>query len=169
MTATPTRFFALDSVRATAMLLGVFYHLPIAFMGFGFGASPKTSIDNWLHSYRMPLFFLISGFFANMMLGKYGLKRYLTRRWWRIGAPLVIALLILAGVRIVTNYFQSSSMGPSFGAPAAPFTGFGTAPGGFGATTPPPFGGAGGGVATQPPSPIPGFGPVPRSPAPGRQ
>ena len=87
MLSSPTRFYALDSVRATAMLLGVFYHLPIAFMaggfgmGFGFGASPKTSVDNWLHSFRMPLFFLISGFFANMMLGKYGTKRYLARRW----------------------------------------------------------------------------------------
>jgi len=61
---------ALDWVRVTAMLLGVFYHLPIAFMaggfgmGFGAGVSPKTPIDNWLHSFRMPLFFLISGFLA---------------------------------------------------------------------------------------------------------
>ena len=95
MTGTPTRYYGLDGVRATAMLLGVFYHLPISFMnggfgmGFGgrFGESPKAPIDEWLHSFRMPLFFLISGFFANMMLGKYGLQRYLTRRWWRIGHP----------------------------------------------------------------------------------
>ena len=135
------------------MLLGVFYHLPIAFMaggfamgfGMGFGASPKTSIDHWLHSFRMPLFFLISGFFANMMLGKYGLKRYILRRWWRIGAPLLIALVLLAGVRILTSYYQPSPMGPSpmgasFGAPA-PFTPWGQAPGGFGGAVAQPYGG----------------------------
>ena len=150
--AKPTRYFALDGVRATAMLLGVFYHLPIAFMaggfgmgllgGSGFGASPKTLIDNWLHSFRMPLFFLISGFFANMMLGKYGLKRYLTRRWWRIGAPLILALLLLAGVRIATSHFQKSPMGSPFGAPTAPLPGFGPMPGMQEAAS---FGGATGG------------------------
>ena len=37
-----------------------------------------------LHSIRMPLFILISGFFGHMMLGKYGLSRYLAKRRWRI-------------------------------------------------------------------------------------
>ena len=111
--AVSQRFHGLDGVRATAMLLGVFYHLPIAVMaggfgmGFGFGDSPKTPIDNWLHSFRMPLFFLISGFFANMVLGKYGLKRYWTRRWWRIGAPLFIALFAFAGYRATADYFRA--------------------------------------------------------------
>ncbi len=163
----PTRYFALDSVRATAMLLGVFYHLPIAFMGmgfgmgFGFGASPKTSIDNWLHSFRMPLFFLISGFFANMMLGKYGARHYLLRRWWRIGAPLVIAMIVLVGVRISTSVLRSSQ--PSAFGPTAPgFGGFGLPATGFGAPGQPPAGGFGGanGVARPSPfgSPVAGFG-----------
>ena len=117
VTTAAKRFHGLDGVRATAMLLGVFYHLPIAIMaagfgmgfGFDFGGSPKTPIDNWLHSFRMPLFFLISGFFANMMLGKYGLKQYLIRRWWRIGAPLFIALFAFAGYRATTDYLRAKS------------------------------------------------------------
>ncbi len=127
-------------------------------MGFGFGASPKTSVDNRLHSFRMPLFFLISGFFANMMLGKYGTKRYLARRWWRIGAPLAIAIVAFAGLRIAASYIRSAGP-PAFGPPAAPFTGFGPAPAGFGAPPGmPPFGGAGGGRNT--PSPAPFGGPA---------
>ncbi len=126
----PTRFYGLDGVRATAMLLGVFYHLPISIMaggfgmGFDFSGSPKSSIDNWLHSFRMPLFFLISGFFANMMLGKYGLKRYMVRRWWRIGAPLFIAIAAFAGLRMATDYFRSAAV-PGFGPPGAMNAGFG--------------------------------------------
>jgi hypothetical protein len=159
-----SRFHALDGVRSTAMLLGVFYHLPIAMMaggfgmGFDMGGSPKTSIDNWLHSFRMPLFFVISGFFANMIMGKYGWKRYLTRRWWRIGAPLVLAFLAFVGVRIATEAFRPASPSPfSFPAPAivggpspqgplgAPPQGpraFG-GPGGFGGPPPGGFGGPG--------------------------
>lgn len=157
----PTRFYALDSVRATAMLLGVFYHLPIAFMGmgfgmgFGFGTSPKTSIDNWLHSFRMPLFFLISGFFANMMLGKYGVKRYMVRRWWRIGAPLVIALIVLVGVRIAASSLRSTEP-PAFGGPAGGFGGFPPPATGFGPPGPASFGGPNGGAPGQ--APVGGFG-----------
>lgn len=174
-----TRYHGLDGVRATAMLLGVFYHLPIAMMaggmafgfgfGFGSGGSPKTSIDNWLHSFRMPLFFLISGFFANMMLAKYGWRRYLARRWWRIGAPLAVAFVLLVTFRVVTNYFQPTGPGlfafPIPGAANAPpgraagtapagpgFGNPGTAPvgppvGGFGAPGTMPFGPPGGGFA----------------------
>lgn len=156
------RYFGLDGVRAAAMLLGVFYHLPIAMMaggfgmGFGnFGGSPKVPIDNWLHSFRMPLFFLISGFFANMMLNKYGLRRYLTRRWWRIGAPLFLSLIVLAGLRISTEYFRPSPA-PGFGPGNNPFANpFGAPSPGTAAArpanaaagtplspmTPPPFGG----------------------------
>ena len=85
------------------MFLGIFYHLQ--FMnagGFGFSGmpgfggpppfNPKGAIDGWLHSFRMPLFFLISGFFANMVLAKYGLWKYFARRWWRIGAPLLVEI-----------------------------------------------------------------------------
>jgi surface polysaccharide O-acyltransferase-like enzyme len=182
------RFHALDWARVVAMFLGVFYHLPIAFMagGFGmdfsFGGSPKTPIDNWLHSFRMPLFFLISGFFAQMMLGKYGAARYLARRWWRIGAPLIIALFAFAGLRMASSYFQSSSP-LAFAPPATPnAAGPAGQPGGFGTPNSPfPFGGPvagpgpfgpmpGGGMPTGAglPGPAPFGGPVPgfNAPAP---
>lgn len=162
LSGTPTRYYGLDGVRATAMLLGVFYHLPISFMnggfgmGFGgmFGESPKAPIDEWLHSFRMPLFFLISGFFANMMLGKYGLQRYLTRRWWRIGAPLAIALFAFAGYRIATEPAQTAP-GPGIG--AGPFGAMGPGAMGPGAG---PFGTPGmlGPGGANP------FGPPPASP-----
>lgn len=133
----PERYYGLDAVRATAMLLGVFYHLPIAFMGggmFGGPPSPKTSIDNWLHSFRMPLFFLISGFFACMMFNKYGFRRYFARRWWRIGSALVVSFALLVGFRIVVEQVRVSQANQT----ANPFPGF--PGGGFG----PPMGPANG-------------------------
>ncbi|MHB8973117.1 MAG: acyltransferase family protein [Pirellulaceae bacterium] len=112
----------------------------------------------------MSLFFLISGFFANMVLGKYGLKRYLVRRWWRIGAPLFIAIAAFAGLRFATDYFRSTAA-PRFGPPGAMNAGFGMAPGPFAqGPAPAPFGGFGGGMYG-PPGQMPfggppgGFGP----------
>ena len=73
------RFHALDSVRATAMLLGVVYHSMLFRMMVGGGppgpmgmGGPSRYLQDWLHSFRMPLFFFISGFFGRMMLEKYG-------------------------------------------------------------------------------------------------
>ena len=117
------RFNGLDAARAAAMLLGVFYHLPIAFMGGFMGAppSPKSAIDGWLHSFRMPLFFLISGFFARMMLSKYGWRKYLLRRWQRIGAALFVSLALLALYRDAAERWRAASPPPAFG----PFPGMG--------------------------------------------
>ena len=75
----PSRYHALDRVRALAMLLGVVYHTMIfrMFTGGGFPGSmgrPDGSklLGDWMHSFRMPLFFLIAGFFGRMMRDKYG-------------------------------------------------------------------------------------------------
>src|SRR3954465_12574443 len=73
----PRRFFALDRVRAKAMLLGVAYHTML-FRVFAGGmprgpmGSPGASqwIQGRLHSFRKPLFFLVSGFFGRTMLEK---------------------------------------------------------------------------------------------------
>jgi hypothetical protein len=134
-----TRYHAFDFARALAMFLGIFYHWQFVAGSGGFMATgPKASVDHWLHSFRMALFFLISGFFANMMLAKYGPWKYLWRRWWRIGMPLLVSLFAFAGLQFVQAYYPWASPFASFGpvantpAPAAPnFGGGGTA--GFGA------------------------------------
>ena len=95
--STSPRYFALDCVRAAAMLLGVLYHA-IMFVGRGEDSLVASRIMEWAHSFRMPLFFLISGFFGHMMLGKYGLRGYLMRRWSRIGPPLFCALVAYAAI-----------------------------------------------------------------------
>lgn len=152
------RYHALDCVRATAMLLGVFYHWQFVGGGFGMAGGPKGSIDHWLHSFRMPLFFLISGFFANMMLGKYGVGKYLARRWWRIGMPLLVAILAFAGLRFGQEYIPAMAPPNPFAAPAAPWGGGTFGQGGA------PFGGA---AAPGGPG-MPGFAPAASFSPPGQ-
>lgn len=104
------RYHALDSVRAAAMLLGVLYHAMIFRMIFSGKAAflnPKLGqrwTFEWMHSFRMPLFFLISGFFGAMMLEKYGTRRFLEKRWSRIGIPMFVGLLTLSPISTLTFF-----------------------------------------------------------------
>ncbi len=148
------RFDALDSVRATAMLLGVLYHALLFGGMYGRGGPPGVGmmfslvVQEWLHSFRMPLFFLISGFFCRMMFVKYGTPTYLRRRWSRIGLPLLVSLLTIVP-------FDQSIRGLGGGPPGPPPGG----PGQFQGGPPPGFEG-------RPPGPPPdGFPPM-RSPDP---
>ncbi len=111
--ATGTRYHSLDGLRAAAMLLGVAWH---AMPGFGSGAVP--AFMDWLHSFRMPLFMLISGFFGHMILEKYGLRRYFAKRWSRIGLPMLIGLFTF--MPIYHWYGPMAGMFPGPGGPGAP-------------------------------------------------
>ena len=124
------RFNALDQLRATAMLLGVFYHA-LLFGGMmgggppgGFGPnngpggfSGLQMTQEWLHSFRMPMFFLISGFFCRMMFEKYGLQRYLVRRWLRIGLPLLIGIFTFVPLYQLASQNFLRIGGPGMGGP----------------------------------------------------
>lgn len=94
-----TRYHYLDNLRALAMLAGVLFHV-----GMGFSAilaevwplaNAQTSIsfDYWvwiLHTFRMPLFFLVAGFFAHYLISKRGLKGFIKNRVLRITLPFMI-------------------------------------------------------------------------------
>jgi len=118
--AGPGRYHALDRVRALAMLLGVVYHAMVlriftegVFPGAMGRLAPSKLLVDWLHSFRMPLFFLIAGFFARMMLGKYGTREFLRRRYWRIGLPLLIGMFTFGPIYVLTRELVSRL--PSFG------------------------------------------------------
>ncbi len=123
-------YHALDSVRAMAMLLGVVYHSLLFRMMVG-GPPPGSiemstaahSFEQWLHGFRMPVFFLISGFFARMMLEKYSIRDYMKRRVKRIGVPLFVGLFTfvpayLLTQNLVSHWSGAGPMGPPPGSEA---------------------------------------------------
>ncbi len=99
------RYHELDAARAAAMLLGVFFHAAISFMATPMGwavqdRSTHLGVDafTWLvHAFRMPVFFLLSGFFSRLLVEKRGLDGYLRQRLLRLGLPLLIFWPLLAG------------------------------------------------------------------------
>ena len=126
--AESVRFHALDRVRALAMLLGVVYHTMLfrIFTGGGFPTGASRWLGDWLHSFRMPLFFLIAGFFGRMMLMKYGTGPFLQKRWYRIGIPLFVGMFTFGPIYVLTRDLASSP--PSFGPGPGPGPGFGPPP-----------------------------------------
>lgn len=101
--ANPRRY-DLDALRAFAMLLGIALHaalayMPIPWIAMNAETSPVLSpFVEVIHGFRMPLFFLMSGFFGAMLLRSRGLGGFLRHRWKRIGLPLLLGMITIIPV-----------------------------------------------------------------------
>ena len=114
MTSVTNRLHYMDNLRALAMLLGIFFHAALAYSpmmsNLWLSAGPEESIViervAWFtHLFRMPLFFLIAGFFALLLLSKRGEKGFIIHRLKRIALPFVIFTpLVIISVFISLNW-----------------------------------------------------------------
>ncbi|WP_293747153.1 acyltransferase family protein [uncultured Paraglaciecola sp.] len=113
-----SRVHYMDNLRAFAMLLGIFFHAVLAYSPslkeVWLPASPQNSeivdfIAFFSHTFRMPLFFLIAGFFVALLIQKRGLGAMIKNRLMRITLPLSIFLpLVLASFAILIGWALES-------------------------------------------------------------
>ena len=102
---TPARFHDLDALRGVAMLLGILLHagvflVPVEFWpvheAWAWETAPEANVYAWIlsviHGFRMPLFFLLSGFFTAMLWQSRGLHRLVRHRLGRVGLPLLAGM-----------------------------------------------------------------------------
>jgi glucan biosynthesis protein C len=96
------RYFYLDNLRAVLMVLGLVLHTCAAFSPSKYWLVSYLqplhwvdSINDFIHLFRMPLFFMISGFFAYTMMEKQSLKIFCSTKVLRIGLPFLTVLLII--------------------------------------------------------------------------
>ena len=99
------RYHSLDFLRATAMYLGVILHVTILFgspdriLWNFYGEYYQDPIDyqiTWgIHLFRMQFFYLIAGFFAEMVYLKKGGKYFSLNRLKRILVPFIFGCLII--------------------------------------------------------------------------
>jgi peptidoglycan/LPS O-acetylase OafA/YrhL len=101
----PERFHGLDSLRALAMLLGVYLHGAISFMTIDIPMwAAQDARRHWvfdvsigaIHGFRMQLFFMLAGFFGHMLLARHGRKGFVEHRAKRIGLPFLLALVTIS-------------------------------------------------------------------------
>ena len=104
------RYHDLDFVRATAMLLGLLLHVCIFFMpshkyfwgtGEYFGDVLDLQFLNFIHLFRMQLFFFMAGFFAELVIDRKGLHHLVNDRLKRIVLPFIIGLVLLMPLHIL--------------------------------------------------------------------
>ncbi|MFW2381171.1 MAG: acyltransferase family protein [Acidimicrobiales bacterium] len=93
----------LDALRGFAMVLGIALHASMSFFtGFWVVQDVTADDDSYfdeffhaVHGFRMPLFFLLSGFFTAMLWRRRGLGELLIQRLKRIALPLAIGLVTI--------------------------------------------------------------------------
>ena len=82
------RLHSLDAMRGILMLLGVYFHIAV----FHYEDSALILFTTYSHFFRMPAFFLISGFFGALLYYQKGSIEMILNRIKRILLPLIITL-----------------------------------------------------------------------------
>ena len=98
------RYHGLDFVRAVAMMLGLSVHVNIFYFsedrmfwsaGEYHGDPINQSIAFFIFQFRMPLFYMLAGFFALLVIERKGLSFMTGDRVKRIGIPFVVGIALL--------------------------------------------------------------------------
>lgn len=106
----PPRYHHLDALRAGAMLLGIVLHALLSF--FEISIWPAQDVNQHehygtaqyaIHGFRMPLFFLISGYFTTMLWRRRGLAQLVLHRLKRILLPLALGWVAFVPLTIAVS------------------------------------------------------------------
>lgn len=115
----------LDALRAFAMLLGIALHAALSFAsGPWMVQDSRTSgvfqlLIGAVHGFRMPLFFLLSGFFTAMLWRRRGLRALISHRFRRVFLPLLVGMVTIIPLMYVVGAWVGKSGGPSRSSQAA--------------------------------------------------
>ncbi|QZO13742.1 acyltransferase family protein [Pseudoalteromonas piscicida] len=111
------RFHYIDNMRGLALLLGVVFHAALAhgpyFHNLWISVDPDKNVffnylAMWTHLFRMPLFFIIAGFCAALLMQKRGGKAYIQNRLKRLLIPFIIFLPLTLLVLLHAMHWGSS-------------------------------------------------------------
>jgi peptidoglycan/LPS O-acetylase OafA/YrhL len=113
------RLYYMDNLRALAMLAGVLFHAALAYSPLmhdywptaDAGGSAWVDVLAWfVHLFRMPLFFVIAGFFAALLVRKRGIAGMMRNRLARVLLPFLIFLpLVYCSLMWLTAEAASST------------------------------------------------------------
>lgn len=113
------RYHSLDAARSFALLAGVVLHATIAYQpGLGTWAivDPNASVGAdflyyTIHIFRMPVFFLLAGFFARLMFLRRGAWGFLQNRFVRIVVPLIVGWSVVYQLNVLVWAWGDSTVG----------------------------------------------------------
>lgn len=119
----PSRMHHMDNLRALAMLAGVLFHAALAYSPLMQPFFPTADRSNaaavdaviwFLHLFRMPVFFVVAGYFAARMVQRRGFGAMFRDRMLRILLPFVLFMpLVLWALSASTLHAASTVAHPS--------------------------------------------------------
>lgn len=99
------RYYSLDALRGSMMMLGIMLHGSIWYISEPVQGNPLPSDQStsyvfdilfyFVHSFRMPIFFIMAGFFTSLLINKRGVKGTYINRGKRIFGPLLISIFTI--------------------------------------------------------------------------
>ena len=106
------RVYYLDAMRGILMILGIFLHSAAIFhpqkVYLAVHSEKTTQVAFYLyeiiHIFRMPVFFIISGYFVFYTLKKYGPDQFIKLRSRRIFIPLITTALTLNVIQAILSF-----------------------------------------------------------------
>jgi peptidoglycan/LPS O-acetylase OafA/YrhL len=118
----------LDALRAVAMLLGIVLHAALSFFLSMWVVTDvrQNEAYGWLvsavHGFRMPLFFMLSGYFSAMLIRRRGIGAFVKHRFKRVFLPLLAGVftIVPATIAMSTVAMMTSSRKPAAESKSSP-------------------------------------------------
>src|SRR4030095_8833269 len=97
-----SRYHALDALASAMMFRGIYLHAVVAYSpngGWPFKQPQLTTTLDYstilIHVFRLPAFYVMAGFFADLVLQRSGFTRARANRFWRMAVPLVVVWIVM--------------------------------------------------------------------------
>lgn len=109
-TLAPTRRYDLDWLRIIAIVILLFYHTGMIYVSWGWHikssahSEPMEEVMRWLHRWRMPLLFFISGAGTFFALQRRSYGAYAGERFRRLFIPLVFGMFVIVPPQIYIEW-----------------------------------------------------------------
>lgn len=110
----------IDWIRVIAFMLLIFFHCSMPFVSFGWeikNTEHSLFLDRliiWLHQWRLPLLFFVSGVGVNYSLRKRSVGSFFGERVIRLFIPLLFAMFFLTPIQVYYEWLQEGKIAMSY-------------------------------------------------------
>lgn len=114
------RKYFIDWIRVIAFFLLIFFHCAMPFVLFGWEIKNKETSEGlsrliwWLHQWRLPLLFFISGVGTHFSLSKRSVFSFAGERVIRLFIPLLFAMLFTIPLQVYFEWLQEGKISGSY-------------------------------------------------------
>ncbi|MFC3126341.1 acyltransferase family protein [Pseudoroseomonas globiformis] len=111
------RWDYLDQLRAGLMVLGIPYHVALVYASHSswiVNSPEESTLLTWAaqfsHTFRMPAFFVLAGFFALLIIRRRGAAPWWRSRLYRLVIPLIATALMVNPMIMAANSYAEAGL-----------------------------------------------------------